>query len=441
MSVLRRLRTGLVYAALLTLATGLCAFLVEGGYRVYLSHALNAATDANLPPAEETAFNFYGRPEPWRFARAGGFEFNEGRWLNGTIEKGQFVQCGFFGEGNRYGGYGRISQDWDAAELRVLLLGSSYTLSPMAESLRERLSQALGRRVALINLSRDATGVLTMFDIAAEKIEELAPDLVLFTFNTSAFGYDRHWREIWPLSDDAGALVLLKDPEPQASRRRALPQPAIVSSLASPEWCDEMKRAKAAGEEARLRDDATVRALVAAYETYRAELAPPPVVLDFLRTDVSFVWNTFAHRDPFHDMTLREEVAIFTPLEILDYAQDPIFMASLERVKASGVPYFLMHIPALPEMEDGPEDYAYGRFGVREEVERALSASLEQLTGHEIDHMWKRYSPEERRDPQALVKGEKNWHPNEAGGEVLANAMAQAVLEELQSAPVAMGGS
>jgi hypothetical protein len=439
--VLRTLGTWLAYGLLLLVATAGGAVVVEGGYRLYLGRALTVATDADAPPAAETAFTFYSRPEPWRFARNGGFEYNEGRWLNGIIEKGEFKVCGFFGEGNRYGGFGKLEQDWDGAELRVLLLGSSYTLSTdVGEQLRQGLESALRRRVALLNLSRDATGILTMFDIAAEKIEELRPDLVLFTFNTSAFGYGRHWREVRPVSDDAGALVLLKDPEPLAPRTRSLPQPAIVSALASPQWCEEMTRAREVGDTARLRDDATVRALIDAYEVYRSSLARPPVVIDFLRTDVSFAWNTLVYQQPFHGMTLREEVAIFTPLEILDYAQDETFMAALERVKASDVPFTLLLIPALPEMEDGA-DYAFGRFGVREDVERALSASLESLTGQAVDHLWKRYTAAEQREPRALVLGEKDWHPNAAGGQALANALKQVVLEHLPPARVGVGGN
>jgi len=441
LKIVRRLGTGFVFALLLAVATASSALLVEGGYRAYLHRVLMTSVEPAPQSAQERRFVFYSKPEPWRFAAVGGFEFKEGRWMNGVIENGAFSYCEFFGEGNQYGGFGRVSEDWDRADLRVLLVGSSYTLTNeneqgVGELLRSRLAAALERRVSLINLSRDSTGVLTMFDIAADRIPSLRPDIVLFAFNTAAFGYRRHWREVRRISADTEALFLLKGPEPSAPRTRALPQGSIVSALTTPEWCSAMMQAKAGGDEKRLRDDPTVRRLVAAYDEYLSAVSRPPVVLDFLRTDISFMWNALAHGDPFKDLTVREEVSIFTPLTITDYKEDAAFMAALARVQSSGVPYLLLHIPALPEMQEGPDYYTFGRFGVAEEIERALAASLEDRTGHDIDHMWRRYSTFERSDPEALVQDKHNWHPSAAGEWALANGMAQSVLEQIRRAPI-----
>lgn len=439
MNELRRLRGALANAALLVAVCAFCAIAVEAGYRWYLQYSLVPA-GSDAPPAAEASFVFYTKPEPWRFARAGGFEYNEGRWSNGVIEKGAFLRCRFFGEGNRYGGYGSIKQQWESADLRILMLGSSYTLmgendNNPAEHMRQALKQKLNRPVAVINLSRDSTGILTMFDIAAEKIAELRPDIILFTFNTSAFGYDRHWRTVRPLTAYAEILYLLKDPDPSTPRRRALPQPAIVSKEVTPEWCAAMIAAKERGEERRLREDPVVRHLVEAYEQYRTKHAPAPVALDFLRLDTSFVLNMVRHKDPFFGMKVQQEIAIFTPITMTDFREDPMFVAALDKVKTSKLPFFLIHVPALPEMQTGAP-YAHGRFGVREEIERPLSANLEVVTGQTVHHLWDRYSAADRAAPSELVYGENNWHPNERGSRAAGLAMAQIISEYLAATPM-----
>jgi len=50
--------------------------------------------------------------------------------------------------------------------------------------LQDVLEARLGKKVHVVNFGRDGYGILQMFDLAATKIVEWKPDLVLFTFIT-----------------------------------------------------------------------------------------------------------------------------------------------------------------------------------------------------------------------------------------------------------------
>jgi hypothetical protein len=428
---MRRWAPHLASVALLVGVSAFCLLAVEIGYRYFLSRTITLPEQYQPKVAENPTFNFFGVPAPWRFSADAGFDFVEGRWMYGQIENGTFSNCRFYGEGNALTGYGAIKQDWETADVRVLLLGSSFTLvwgteEGTSEQLRQGLERLWGRKVALLNLSRDATGVLTMFDIAASRMPKLRPDLVLFAFNTTAFDYGRHWRTLRPLDSESLVLYLLRDPLDRVDRRRALPQPYVITPRATGEWCEGMQAAKEAGNGRKLREDPVLIQMIAEHKRYARELAPPPLALDLYRYDRSFVYNRIIHNDPYFGLKLIDEVSIFTPLSIHDYRMDPAFFSALAAVKASKVPFLLLHIPARSEMDDS-HLINFGEGAVPADTERDLAKSLEAATAHTIIHLWPAYPSDLRANPATLVISEKDNHPSRLGAKALASAMVRVI--------------
>jgi hypothetical protein len=125
-------------------------------------------------------------------------------------------------------------------------------------------------------------------------------------------------------------------------------------------------------------------------------------------------------------LKLIDEVSIFRPLSIHDYRLDPGFASALAVVKASKVPFLLMHIPARYEMDDS-HPFKFGQAGVAVDTEEALSQSLEATTEQPIIHLWPQYPPDLQMNPDALVISEKDNHPSRLGAKALAKAMVRAI--------------
>src|SRR5262249_26459690 len=242
--------------------------LVEVGYRVYLSLRLVTEVSASVKPESGApTFSFWAYPAAWRFDKDLGFVFNDGPWLAGNIVEGKFNGCGVSGSGNRYGNAYAVHSDYEHAALKVLMLGSSYTMVPnpegwtVADVLGRRLSERLGKSVSVLNFARDATGVLSYFDIARAKATELKPDLMLFAVSSTGLGYQRHWRVVYrdPQFSGIWRMAFSLDPTDNLSnRRRVVVQSQVISDEVNPTWCDRMGNAMKSGDVTALRGDPLV---------------------------------------------------------------------------------------------------------------------------------------------------------------------------------------
>ena len=432
----------------------LSVLLVEGSYRLYLARRLGAEVSAAVKPDAAPTFGFYSYPAPWRFDVEQCFVFNETPWLVGDTVKGMFNSCGA-GIGNKFGNAYRLRSDYDSAAVKILLLGSSYTMVPtditvptkeretVTDMLEARLSVSLGKPVSVLNFSRDSTGLLTHFDIARAKIPELKPHLLLFVFNTVALGYQRHWRVVHPDPHDAGTwrMAFSLDPtEGLDNHRRVVLQPAVISNEVTQEWCDRMITAMKARDHETLRNDRVIRKLGAAHRRLRQDLDAPLIAVDFYTPRVSFVYKQLAHGNPYYDLRIYEDKTIWAPLTIDDFSSDGRFVNAVEFVKRAGAPFLMIHIPALDEMVAGRNGtFNFGGFGVPAERERSLAKSLERLSGRPIIHLYEYYDQEAKRDPLSLVYSPQNSHPNPKGVAAMAEAMER-LLVETELTPSTMAG-
>jgi len=413
---------GVAFAVLLTLA------LVELGYRVYLWQSVSQAAAAPPPANERPSFSFYGENAPWRLDAAYGFKFNEGDWLQGRIRDGAFDSCEVTGLGNRYGNAGLALGDYESAEVKVALFGSSYTLvhitgeDTTAIRLQKALAQRLGKTVHVLNFSRDATGFLTMFDIARSVVRDYKPDLMLFAFNTPALVYGRHWRVVKESAPGMRRMYFTQDPGGATPSDRALPHANPMSPRVDAAWCAAMAAAAARGDTQRLSGDPVVRALIDEFNAIRRDQRPPIHAERILTARHSLVYAWLAKGGALRGLTLTDPNAIWTPIALDDYASDAGFAAAVAEVKASGIPFHLIHIPALAELRTGIA-FPEGAGGVSTAQRTALLASLERMTGKKIVELMDYYEPSVLKDPLALVASEEDSHPSLAGASAMARAL------------------
>jgi hypothetical protein len=416
---------------LLLAVTVLALGAAEGAYRLYLSRQLTAQYNAKVKGDPSPGFVFYGYPPPWHFDRELGFSYTDGSILGGAIDHDAFAGCNPRAvQGNKYGNASELRSDYASADVKILLLGSSFTMGDPdwrgdtpTNQLEVLLSQRLGKRVSILNYSRDSTGILTMLDIARTRIDIDKPDLLLFTFNSTAFAYQRHWRIVKESRPGFFRMYQSLDPTERADENRRAVVPIPISSEVTPQWCEGMRAAMAAGDREKLRTDPLVRDLVDERNAMLRERDVPVHGIDFTTTSASFIYNRIVHGYVFHDMKLFEDKAIFGPLTLSSFAEDPQFIEAMAFVRASGIPFRLIHLPMLGEMESGKQYDFWDPRGA------LLLESFETAAGQKTIDLSSYYSAPLRASPRAYIVSEQDWHPNDVGIREMAEAFARLLLD------------
>lgn len=423
---------------LLSIVSIVALVCVEVGYRFYLEHRLHEIAEAEVKPEVDPSFGFYAYPAPWKFDLAQGFSFNAGPWVAGSIEEGAFTRCSIANRGNNFGNVGKDNDNYDTADVKIMLLGSSYTIVRNKDGdlvhnlLQQHLSERLDKRVSIINFSRDSTGLLTVFDIAREKLEELKPDLLLFVFNGTMLAYQRHWRILAPVAPGYRHLVLSLDPVPEIRNPdRVVLMPQIVSDRVDMAWCDRLKEASQRGDEGMLRNDPIVKELISARQRLQRDMNRPIFDVDHWTLKRSYVFNFLSRGDPYHEIQVFKERTVYGPHAYWSFGEDDQWVKAVSYIKESGVPFLLAHVPTLPEMVEGqpPGTFVFGRAGVPIDRGASLAESVEELTGQEIIHLYDYYEDQFKEDPVKLVTSERNWHPSPYGTLAMSRALEALLLD------------
>ncbi|MCC7048156.1 MAG: hypothetical protein IT562_15695 [Alphaproteobacteria bacterium] len=411
--------------------------ITEAAYRLYLRHNLNSAVAAKVATALDPAptFYFYTYPAPWRFDRELGFAFNDGDWQGGHFLKGEFMGCGVYGRGNRYGNFSVVRGDYPSAEVKILFFGSSYTLMDEERTgdtatniLQGILSKELGKSVHILNYSRDSIGVMTMFDMARARIPIDKPDLVIFGFNTLGLIYQRNWRFIKESRPGFYRMYQTMAASDEIIKDRAVLNLQVVSSRTTKAWCDKIGQAIAAGDKHSVRNDPLIVDLIREYNSVKQDQVRPMIAVDFLTMKKSFIYNLIRHRNPYQGIDVYEPQTIYAPLSINSFFEDKDFINTVAEIKTLGVPLRLVHLPALADLKK-PGTIAYGAYGVAAEREQSLTSSLEQITGERYVPITRYYRSRDLANPLELVLSEQDSHPNARGTRLMAEALARFLLE------------
>jgi hypothetical protein len=420
---------------------GLTALLVEGAYRYYLSSIVAEEVSSRFKPPGEPSFGAYGIA-PWIFDRQQGFVYETRPWWSAVFKDGAFDHCGPAGQGNQIGNYGGMPDDFADADIRLMVVGSSYSQVGdekgrlVDQVLAERLSKRLDRKVRALNFSRDATGVLTYVDTARYKVDEFKPHVIIALINVVALTYRRHWRVVPAEDDGFRRLFFSLDPVPvPTDPARAVPQPIVISDKITREWCAKMEEARTSLDEDRLRNDPLVKALIARHYKLERDAVMPRILIDFWRPDVSFALNLVLTGDPFDGMTMFADQPIYAPFTLDHYTDDPDFKVSVKHLKATGVPFIPVHIPTLSEMRKAPDGpFEFAGSGVPPRRGASLTADLEQVLNEPFVNLYRYYSSELKGDPIKLVHSVTNSHPSQMGVGSMAEALERMLLEHPRTA-------
>ena len=350
----------------------------------------------------------------WEFDERFGYVYPPERVIHQTnVQDGRVSSCQRLDVINKYGNIGPIVGDYHQAEVKVLVFGDSWSAfhhdgRTWPAFLQEVLEARLNKKVHVVNFGRDGYGILQMFDLAAAKVVEWKPDLVLFAFISDDLTRARSWRTVVGDGDEARVLTT-REPVRYADVRASADTFLLMPS-ATHEWC---KRAAATRS-----TDAVLERLIRKHHVLMEHNNPTAggTTTDVLSLRHSFLYNRLVRGDAF---AFRLTPAVNPRVPYRSYADDPGFIGSLERIKAAGVPWTLFHLAYYPEIK-AEKEYILRR------QQKALLDSLETMTGLTVlrttDYI-KMPVPQAER----MNTAPDDFHPSLWGMELYANAVAEAL--------------
>lgn len=380
-------------------STVLALAAVEAAYRVKLMATVGAAP--------------LGMSETYRAANAAAFEFDRelgyryrpgAKVITARITAGRPVLL-FEQSINSAGDVGQAAPA--DAEVRLMVCGDSFTAMAHDGQTWPELAAAeweavLRKRVGAANLARDGYGVLQMFDLAAARVEELRPDVVLICFIADDLTRARVWRGV---SEENGQQSSWLSTQPTARPSPAMRvEGELIDSRITREWFENARQDP---------DDPLLAELNGRFDELRSKRAAS---IDYFDLSRSFLYHRLLWADPFfgmHNTTLNPRIRRFS------YAEDERLQKAISRLQRHGAKVLLVQLPQY-------EDFVTGRSQMSRQ-QNSLRTSLEQMLGSETHELLARVKHEPR--PERLFLLPHDRHPSLAG----LLLYARAVVELLQS--------
>jgi hypothetical protein len=361
----RELKMHLLLTALTVVACVLALGAAEMAYRVWLrTHMSPPGLTYRVAPF------MYVEYDPEHGER---FKPDRELWVS-YIRDGGLVWGTVVSRSNRDGLGGRTTlEDYDAAEVKILVFGDSFSHwnqrgASWPDLLQTELERRLGRRVAVLNYARGAYGVIQMLELAAERVAALKPDLVILAPIGDDFNRARWWcKEIE--KDGATRWMLSASPDSFFDYRVSIDE-VLVDPRATPQWCDSTWRQGGF--------DPVLSSLNRRYAALAREVTVVTRHVDLVTLRWSYLYGRIVRHDPFGNRRALPRVPYS------DYRADPGVMRALERLRSFKVPIMLAYLPVIGEMNAGKTLMSRQDRRLRASLERELGRRFEEF---QSDHL------------------------------------------------------
>ncbi len=380
------------------------ALLLEGGYRVKLYLAVGYT-----PLGMSQSFVAYDRVSV-KFDRELGFSYLPYTRTTGIrMTEGLPVlkyERQYDALGNPVGK--RRDRQTDA-EPTILVFGDSFTAMAdggvlWTELLEEKLTGHGARNCSVMNFARDGYGILQMTDLAAAKVAELEPALVIIAFITDDLNRDRFWVLV---TDEAGQPRVLTSSVPaEDADPTTCVDMGIYDSGITPDWCDAVIATGGAGDE-----------LASSLNRRHAKLLKENrLPINYLSITTSFLYNRLAHNDPFFAFQQKRPNPRFA---FSDFGNDAKFVENVAAIADRKIPLLLIHLPQYEELSGG-------RY-ITTQQQRELLQSLQRHTGRDVVELLQQRPGDS--PVESLFRLPHDRHPSQAGMEFYAEAIFRVLLD------------
>lgn len=294
------------------------------------------------------------------------------------------------------------------ADLKVFVVGDSFTMIPhdgitWPHILQKVLSEKTGRKVAVLNYSREGYGILQMMDQASLLVDE-KPDAILLAFITPDLVRERSWR--MELATPSGVDVFTSTtPVLQLDKPKTFVRSTLVNPLATRKWAEEMIVKKDP-------NDPALRLILGSY--LRARESHYITHYNPLSLGTLYLWERIVNRR-LHGTGSQNPIIMYN-----NYAVDQRFMEAVRKVKRSNIPLYLVHLPYYPELVIG--DYQLSQQG------DMLRKSLRFITEAPLLEVRPPVPMGALADVMIIWPG--NPHPSMQGLNLYANQVGEALLSD-----------
>lgn len=400
---------------LLVLSTLLALIGVEIGYRIFLVWTMPDRFHSPYKSGDHPSLWYY-QQSPYRYSEKFGYEYVPGIYNGGAIDNGKVTGCfDSLMNINERGNVGRIRGSYEHADLRILVFGDSFGVSGRAgpqwpEFLQDFMSERSDRDVHVVNFSRDGYGILQMFDLAASKVVDWKPDLVVIAFITPDLTRGRFWRSKVVL-DGRERIMTSVVPGRQFSWRTA-GDVYLMHSGATAEWCQQAHATQ------RLNDPI----VVSLEETLLIGRQLSSHLANAYTATRSYVADLIFRGDPFYSAMADAPKSIWPRHDLSSFDQDPGMKEAVRKLKATSIPLILFHLAHYPEMKLGDE------FGTATERDLALMTSLVELIGQPIHGTLEHIRIDTDLD-ELVINARNDFHPSVEGSIIYADAVATVLMQ------------
>lgn len=400
--------------AVVALCLVVSALAMECSYRAFLY--VRFPERFVVPPRDER-ISVFDQPM-WEYDQQFGYSYSAGRRVNTSIiENGRVTQCQDEIYANEQGNIGPSVPDFSSADFRIAVFGDSFTASAIDEVtwpsiLQSKLESGSAKTVRVMNLARDGYGILQMFDLAAARIPELRPTLVIFAFNYTALPRGRSWRVLVG-SGEKERFVSTEQNSSNPNLQDSSDLQLIMPS-ATRQWCRDML---AKSPEQQAQDD-FLRRLISKSRDIESQNPTAPLANPYdLKS--SYVFNLLVYRKPFYSQLRRLQPGINPTVKYNDFREDRPFVRAVKAVNATGVPYIVVHLPLGSHVKVAKEFHL-------DPQSESLLHSLDEITGRPVFAMFP-YLSVAPEDGMSMCKKPKDCHPSVFGMHSYADAVIQII--------------
>jgi hypothetical protein len=298
--------------------------------------------------------------------------------------------------------------DEAGSEIKIALAGDSFSMIQhdgvtWPHLMQEELRKSTGRKVAVLNYARDGYGILQMIDQASVLVDE-KPDVILIAFITPDLVRSRFWRME---RETPGGTELFTSITPtlQIDKPDTYTRTALINPLATRDWAEGLIAS-------RDRNDPLLRSVT---DTYLREKKNHAITrFDPFSLRRLYLWERIANPAVQAGSFFNAEIAY------RNFVQDGQFLSAVAKIRRSGIPVYLIHLPFYP-------DLAAGQFQVDSDLSKLLK-SLKSTTGFPFVEI--RPPLAMGRHADIMILSPQNLHPSKHGLNFYATQVAEALLRE-----------
>jgi hypothetical protein len=396
---------------------------LEIAYRIFLY--VTFPNQFRFQQQQEKIIVLYDNAQ-WEYEPRFGYTYPHVKIRTIGIRNGLVTGCLEDTFANNQGDIGLSVPDFAKAKHRILIFGDSFTAS-MVEGetwphlLANNLNKAFGatdaNEVRVRNLARDGYGILQMFDLAAVKIPELKPTLVVFAFTSQSISRDRAWRVKVGEGDDVRMLATIENSANPHFRNST--DIVILVPAATKKWCQEMV---SKSPEAQRKDPLLIKAL--AKTSYIRQENGKLLKANIWDMTSSYIYHFAVHQNPFFGQQHRELSPANPVVKYANFKNDSQFLQSLAKIQAQGIPFVLVHLPLGVSIRDHQE------FLLNEQGQ-SLKNSLEEVTKHTVLPLRPYLGIKDEAAMKLCMKSD-DCHPSRFAIHMYAKSIAQILLPLLK---------